>query len=153
MLSIVHLPNDKLSPVEDHEWVETVVLHMQEHDVPYLDKVMQSDEFLDDLTGHNLSCVTGDENGYIPQWIIQIFNWLSSYKKGDKISDLNMEHLKTPSSAEDFPSNLLTRLMYQMTLKLFFWARLDTTRPNLSQTHDGSDLHTFWTHERSWRNF
>ena len=76
----------------------------------YLDKVMKSNELIDDVIGHNLSCVTGDVDGYIPQWIIQIFEWLSSYKKGDKLSDLNTELLKISSSEEEFPSNLLTCL-------------------------------------------
>ena len=101
----------KLAPEEDHEWVDTIMSRILTHvDMPYLDKVMASKELADDVIKQNLSCVTGDEDGYIPQWIIQIFDWLSSYKKGDKLADLSTEHLKIPSSAEDFPSSLLTRL-------------------------------------------
>ena len=101
----------KLVPEEDHEWVDTIMSRVLTHvDMPYLDKVMASKELTDDVIKQNLSCVTGDEDGYIPQWIIQIFDWLSSYKRGDELSDLKTEHLKIPSSEEDFPSNLLTRL-------------------------------------------
>lgn len=101
----------KLVPEEEHEWVDTVMSRILTHvDMPYLDKIMGSKELTDDVIKQNLTCITGDEDGYIPQWVIQIFDWLAAYKKGDKLSDFNSEHLKIPSSEEGFPSNLLTRL-------------------------------------------
>ena len=97
-------PPDKFIPVEEHEWIETICMHLETHmDMPYLSR-----DFIDD--DQNLSCITGDVDGYIPQWIVRMFDWLSSYKKGDKLCDLNTEHLKISSSGEDFPSNLLTCL-------------------------------------------
>ena len=109
---IVGKPREKkLIPEEDQEWVDTVMSRILTHvDMPYLDKVITSKELTDDVIKQNLGCIMGEEDGYIPQWIIRIFDWLTSYTKDDNPSEISSEHFKISSSEDNFPSALLTRI-------------------------------------------
>ena len=112
MKKIVGKPREKKPvPDEDQEWVDTVMSRILTHvDMPYLDKVMTSKELTDDIIKQNLGCIMGEEDGYIPQWLIRIFDWLASYTKGNNPSEIFPEHLKISPSEDNFPSGVLSRL-------------------------------------------
>ena len=109
---IVGKPREKKqTPDDDQEWVDTVMSRILTHvDMPYLDKVMTSKELTDDVIKQNLGCIMSEEDGYIPQWIIRIFDWLSTYTKDETPSDIFPEHLKLTSTENNFPTAVLSRL-------------------------------------------
>ena len=108
----VHKSRDKkVAEEEEHEWVDTIMSRILTHvDMPYLDKVLTCREISDDIIRQNLASILTEEEGYIPQWIIRIFDWLSTYSKSNSLTEVNIDKFKINSVEEDFPSAILMRL-------------------------------------------